>query len=184
MLRGGGPAPLAGVATSVAAMTMASLGFILVKRWTPPVPLLAFTSWQLVAGGVVLAPVALVVEGPPPVLDLPALAGFAYLAVIGTGVAYAAWFYGLSRLDPGAVALIGLLNPLVGTALGVVVVHEAFGAAQLLGTALVVIGIATGQPAVRARFARRGVRRRQCQRTATSTLTMAPNPTTCVSGSP
>ncbi|KQX65947.1 EamA family transporter [Angustibacter sp. Root456] len=157
VLRGGGSVPLAGVAASVAAMTMASLGFILVKRWTPPVPLLAFTAWQLVAGGVVLAPVALVVEGPPPALDLPAVAGFAYLAVIGTGAAYAAWFHGLSRLDPGAVALIGLLNPLVGTALGVVVAHEAFGAVQLIGTALVAVGIAAGQPAVRARFARRTI---------------------------
>ncbi len=157
VLRGGGPVPLAGVASSVAAMAMASLGFILVKRWTPPVPLLAFTSWQLVAGGVVLAPLALVVEGTPPALGLPALAGFAYLAVIGTGVAYAAWFHGLSRLDPGAVALIGLLNPLVGTALGVVIAHEAFGAVQLLGTALVVVGIAAGQPAVRAKFVRRAI---------------------------
>ncbi|HEX3005012.1 MAG TPA: EamA family transporter, partial [Angustibacter sp.] len=157
VLQGGGAVSLAGVAASVAAMAMASLGFILVKRWAPPVPLLAFTSWQLVAGGVVLAPVALVVEGPPPALGLPALAGFAYLAVIGTGVAYAAWFHGLSRLDPGAVALIGLLNPLVGTALGVVVAHEAFGAVQLLGTALVVVGIAAGQPAVRARWARRTI---------------------------
>jgi probable blue pigment (indigoidine) exporter len=157
VLRGGGPVPLAGVAASVAAMAMASLGFILVKRWTPPVPLLAFTSWQLVAGGVVLAPVALVVEGPPSALGVPALAGFAYLAVIGTGVAYAAWFHGLSRLDPGVVALIGLLNPLVGTALGVVVAHEAFGAVQPLGTALVVVGIAAGQPAVRVKFARRTI---------------------------
>jgi probable blue pigment (indigoidine) exporter len=102
-------------------------------------------------------PVALVVEGPPPALDLPAVAGFAYLAVIGTGVAYAAWFHGLSRLDPGAVALVGLLNPLVGTALGVVIADETFGVVQLLGTALVVVGIAAGQPAVRARIARRTI---------------------------
>ncbi|MGN6611691.1 MAG: EamA family transporter [Angustibacter sp.] len=157
VLRSGGAVSLAGVAASVAAMAMASLGFILVKRWTPPVPLLAFTAWQLVAGGVVLAPVALIVEGPPPALDLPAVAGFAYLAVIGTGLAYAAWFHGLSRLDPGAVALIGLLNPVVGTALGVVVAHEAFGVVQLLGTALVVVGIAAGQPSVRARLTRRTI---------------------------
>ena len=187
VLRGGGAVPLAGVASSVAAMAMASLGFILVKRWTPPVPLLAFTSWQLVAGGALLAPVALLVEGPPPALDLPAVAGFAYLAVISTGVAYAAWFHGLSRLDPGAVALIGLLNPLVGTALGVVLSHEAFGVTQLVGTALVVVGIAAGQPAVRARFRPRTASPddspAQCQRTATSTLTIAPRPTTCVSGS-
>ena len=28
----------------------ASLGYILVKRWEPPVDLLTFTGWQLVAG--------------------------------------------------------------------------------------------------------------------------------------
>ena len=35
------------------ALSMAT-GVVLTKRWERPVPLLAFTSWQLVAGGFVV----------------------------------------------------------------------------------------------------------------------------------
>ena len=50
----------------------------------------------LTAGGLVLLPVALAVEGlPPQGVDAPAVAGFAYLAVVGTAAAYALWFRGV-----------------------------------------------------------------------------------------
>ena len=58
-----------GVAASFGAVAMSSVGFVLVKRWKPPVDLLTFTAWQLVAGGLVLLPVALIVEGAPPALE-------------------------------------------------------------------------------------------------------------------
>src|SRR5215207_9985762 len=54
---------------------------------------------------------------------------------------------GLSRMTAGSTALVGLVNPVVGTALGVVVMHEAFGPAQLLGVVLVLGGVLAGQPA-------------------------------------
>ena len=47
------------------AIVMAT-GIVLSKRWPSPAPLLATTGWQLVAGGLVAAPVALAGEGPPP----------------------------------------------------------------------------------------------------------------------
>jgi probable blue pigment (indigoidine) exporter len=105
----------------------------------------------------------LVVEGAPPALDAPALAGFAWLAVVGTGLAYYCWFRGLATMPAGAVSLVGLLNPVVGTTLGVVVAGELFGWAQALGMVLVLGGVAAGQPTtaalVRARLAGRRTRR-------------------------
>ncbi len=145
VLRSGFVVDPVGVLASLGAVGMASFGFVLVKRWRPPVNLIAFTSWQLVAGGLLLLPLALFVEGAPPALDLPALAGLAYLGVVSTGVAYAVWFRGLARLEAGAVALIGLVNPVVGTLIGVVLAHEALSWGQLAGIALVLTGIVTGQ---------------------------------------
>lgn len=144
-----------GVAASFGAVAMSSLGFVLVKRWTPPVDLLTFTAWQLVAGGLVLLPVAVVVEGTPPPMDLPAIGGFLYLGLVGTVVAYVVWFRGLRRLPAAAVSLVGLLNPVAGTTIGVVLASEAFGAAQALGLLLVLAGILAGQPAVLDRLRRR-----------------------------
>ena len=58
-----------GVAASVAALLLSSAGAVLAKRWNDGTPLVALTAWQLVAGGAVLAVVALAVEGAPPSLD-------------------------------------------------------------------------------------------------------------------
>ncbi|WP_081795142.1 EamA family transporter [Nocardioides sp. URHA0020] len=144
-----------GVAASFGAVAMSSVGFVLVKRWQPPVDLLTFTAWQLVAGGLVLLPVALVVEGTPPALGVGAIGGFLYLGLVGTVMAYVVWFRGLRRLPAGAVSLVGLLNPVSGTVLGVALAGESFGGSQALGLLLVLAGILAGQPAVADRLRRR-----------------------------
>ena len=134
-----------GLAGSVGSVASSALGFVLVKRWAAPVGMLTLVSWQLVAGGLVLLPVALLVEGTPPAIDVPAAAAFAWLAGVGTVVAYVCWFAALDRLGAGAVSLVGLLNPLTGTLLGVAVAGEAFGVPQVLGGVLVVAGVLAGQ---------------------------------------
>ena len=55
----------------------------------------------------------------------------------------------------GATALVGLVNPVVGTVLGVALAAEAFGLAQALGMLLVLGGVLGGQPAVVALLRRR-----------------------------
>ena len=107
--------------------------------------MLTLVSWQLVVGGLALLPVSLVLEGGPPALDTDAVLGFAWIAVAGTGLAYFCWFRGLSRMPAGAASLIGLLNPLVGTLLGVVFAAEVFGWTQALGMGLVLGGVVAGQ---------------------------------------
>ncbi len=141
---GGGDADGWGLAASVVAMLSSSLGFVLTRRWGADVPPLTMTAWQLIAGSLVVMPVAIVVEGAPPALDGPALLGFAYIILVATAVAYAAWFTGLARLPGAVVGVIGLLNPVTGVLLGVVVAHEPFGPAQLLGLVLVVVGVLAG----------------------------------------
>jgi probable blue pigment (indigoidine) exporter len=155
VLRAGFAVDPIGVAASFGAVAMSSLGFVLVKRWRPPVDLLTFTAWQLVAGGLVLLPVALLVEGAPPPLDLAAVGGFLYLGLAGTVVAYVVWFRGLRLLPAAAVSLVGLLNPVAGIVVGVALAGEAFGGAQALGLLLVLTGIVAGQPAVVDRLRRR-----------------------------
>ena len=134
-----------GLAGAFGSVAVSALGFVLIKRWTPPVDMITLTAWQLVAGGLALLPVALVVEGPPPDVDLEAVLGYAWIAVVGTGIAYVCWFTGLRAMTAGAVSLIGLVNPVVGTALGVAFAAEAFGPAQALGVLLVLGGVVLGQ---------------------------------------
>ncbi|NYG59133.1 putative blue pigment (indigoidine) exporter [Nocardioides daedukensis] len=149
VLRAGFAVDPIGVAASLGAVVMSSFGYVLLKRWQAPVDLLTLTAWQLVAGGLLLLPVALLVEGAPPAIDAGAGFGFLYIGLIGTGLANYVWFRGLQRMPAASVSLIGLLNPVTGTILGVFLAHEVFGPTQLLGMALVLLGVLLGQTGVR-----------------------------------
>ena len=48
-------------------------------------------------------------------------------------------------MSAGAASLIGLVNPVVGTLLGIAFAHEAFGPGQALGMVLVLGGVLLGQ---------------------------------------
>ncbi|MCL3861213.1 EamA family transporter [Actinotalea sp. K2] len=135
-----------GVVASLAAMTMSSVGFVLSKRWAGEVSPLPLASWQLIAGGLLVLPVAIAVEGAPPALDLVQVGGFAFLTLVATALAYWAWFTGLAHLDAGTVGLIGLLNPVTGVLLGTLLAAERLSLLQGAGMAVVLVGITLGQP--------------------------------------
>jgi probable blue pigment (indigoidine) exporter len=123
-----------------------ALGLVLTKRWgRPSVPLLTSTGWQLTAGGLLLAPAALLAEGSPPALTAGNLAGYAYLALIGTALAYTVWFWGLERLPAARVSLLGLLSPLVATVVGWAVLGQGLTPAQLAGMTVASGAVVWGQ---------------------------------------
>ncbi|GLZ79382.1 ABC transporter permease [Actinorhabdospora filicis] len=136
-----------GVLAGLGAAAAMATGIVLTKRWgrPPGTGLLAFTGWQLTAGGLLLAPIALASEGLPPVPDLKALAGFAWLALIGTALAYALWFQGLGTLPVTAVSFLPLLSPVVATLLGWLVLGQSLTAVQGLGFVLALVSIAAAQ---------------------------------------
>ncbi|MEV6005938.1 EamA family transporter [Streptomyces sp. NPDC051976] len=144
-----------GVLASVSAMLLSSCGYILAKRWSREVNVLASTSWQLVAGGLLLLPFAAATEGAPPALDVPAVLGFGYVTVVATAVAFAAWFSGLRHLPVATVGLVGLLNPVTGVLLGTLVAGEVLTLRQCAGLALVLTGILLGRARPDKRTARR-----------------------------
>ncbi len=120
-----------GVLASAAAMALSSVGYVLATRWRDDVDVLSSTAWQLVAGALVLLPVALVVEGAPPALDRTALLGFAFVSLVATALANVAWFAALRHLGPATVGLVGLLNPVTGVLLGTVLAAEPLSARQI-----------------------------------------------------
>ncbi|WP_158866027.1 DMT family transporter [Leifsonia sp. AG29] len=133
---------VAGIAASATAMVMSAVGFILAKRWNPEVGALASTAWQLTAGGLLLLPVAAILEGPPPAMDATTIGAYAYLTLVATALAYVAWFTALAHLRADSVGLVGLLNPAAGVLLGVVVAGDILDARQWAGLAVVLLGVA------------------------------------------
>ncbi|MFG2086986.1 MULTISPECIES: EamA family transporter [unclassified Spirillospora] len=136
-----------GIAAGLAGAASMAAGTVLTKRWGRPdgVSLLTFTGWQLTVGGVLLAPVALLVEGAPPALDGRAVTGYLYLGVVGTALAYWIWFRGISRLPATSVAFLTLLSPLSAAVIGWVALGQALTPLQLLGMAIAFGGTLLGQ---------------------------------------
>lgn len=141
-----------GVIAGLSGATSMAAGVTLTKRWRAAstqdgasVSNLAFTSWQLVVGGALLAVASVAVEGTPPALTGSNVAGFVWLATVGTAVAYALWFRGIARLPVANVALLGLLSPLVAVTAGYLVLDQQLGVLQLGGIAVVLSALWLGQ---------------------------------------
>lgn len=134
-----------GVIAAFAATITWATGTVLTKAWGKPAPLFVFTGWQLVAGGLVLLPIALVTEGMPPALSIKNVVGFTYLAIIGTGLAYALWFRGIERLGASTVAFLTLLSPVSALVLDAMLLNRTMTIIQTFGVMLVLVSIVAAQ---------------------------------------
>ncbi|MGX9348442.1 EamA family transporter [Microbacterium sp. KNMS] len=136
-----------GVAAAIGGTASMALGLVLTKRWGRPegVGAISYAGWQLTAGGLVLLPAVLAVEGVPARIDGAAVAGYVWLATAGGIVAYTLWFRGIQRLPAFAAGLLGLLSPVVATLIGVAVLGETFTPVQAAGIALALGALIIGQ---------------------------------------
>ncbi len=139
LLSPGAGLDLVGVGAALIGAVSMALGVVLSRKWQPPVSPLTFTAWQLTAGGVLLLPVALIVEPPLPALSLANIAGFLWLGLIGAALSYVFWFRGIARLGPTAISPLGFLSPLTAVALGWLLLGESLSPQQGIG-ALIVLG--------------------------------------------
>ncbi len=116
-------------------------GVVLTRKWQPDVSLLTFTGWQLTAGGVLLLPMALLMEPSLPPLNLNNAIGFIYLGLIGAAFTYAIWFRGISLLSPNVVSPLGFLSPAMAVLLGWVLLGQDLRIEQVFGFGLVFVSI-------------------------------------------
>ncbi|MBT2485703.1 MULTISPECIES: EamA family transporter [unclassified Microbacterium] len=136
-----------GLLAALGGVTATGVGMILTKQWGRPVGVgpIAYAGWQLTAGGVLLLPVTLTVEGVPSTVDGAAILGYLWLGTVGGIVAYTLWFRGIQRLPVIAPGLLALLSPIVATTLGALVVGEAFTPTQSIGFGIAVTALVLGQ---------------------------------------
>jgi len=134
-----------GVAAGLAGAVSMAAGTVLTRRWQPPVSPLTFTAWQLTAGGLLLLPVALLLEPELPALSTPNVLGLAWLGLIGAAATYLVWFRGIARLEPSIVSPLTFLSPATAVILGWSVLGQRLGALQLLGLAIVLASVWASQ---------------------------------------
>lgn len=138
-----------GIAAALGGAACMALGTYLTRRWQPRwqdrLPVLALTGWQLLLGGMMLAPVAWMFDAPLPALSLQQVLAYVYLCLGGALLAYALWFRGITRLSPVAVSSLGLLSPSMAVLLGWAILGQAISGWSLLGLVMVLASVLTVQ---------------------------------------
>ncbi|MFI0807214.1 EamA family transporter [Streptomyces echinatus] len=135
-----------GVLAGLGGTAAMAAGVVLTKRWGRPAGAgpLTLAAWQLTAGGLLLLPTALAVEGLPHRIDAGAAGGYLWLGSMGGLIAYTLWFRGIAELPVGASAPLVLLSPLVATVVGTAM-GESLSLPQTLGFVLALAAMLAAQ---------------------------------------
>ena len=131
----------AGLAAVIGGAVSMACGTVLTRKWQPPVSLLTITAWQLMAGGLLLVPLAIAVEPATPAITGANMLALVWLGLIGAALTYILWFRGIARLDATAVAPLGFLSPISAVLLGWLFLDQTLTAFQIGGAALSLAGI-------------------------------------------
>lgn len=143
---------LAGVLLSLASLLL-FLGWFYALKAAPAAPqAFAMPAVTVVVAAVVVAPLALLLHGAPPVaLSGAAWAGIAGQGLLATALATAAWQYGASRVGSASAGVFINIEPLMGAILGVAFFGDRVtpllaggGMLILIGSLMVVMGEAPG----------------------------------------
>jgi drug/metabolite transporter (DMT)-like permease len=103
--------------------------------------LMSLTAWQMLFGALVLIVVDLAVPAPP-LRYTPWLAlAVAYIAIIGTGIAWLLWMYALDNLPAGVAGLGALAIPAVGVLAAWLQLGERPPPHELGGMALIAVAL-------------------------------------------
>jgi len=141
LLRPSGGATDLGISLCIVSAVMWSLGSFLGARLPLPADAFAATTYEMLAGGIVMLPIGLATAGSfSP--SAGSLLSWLYLVTIGSVVGYTAYTWLLAHAPLGTVSTYAYVNPVVAIVLGVLFRHEHLGARTLVGAAVVVLAVA------------------------------------------
>ncbi|HEX3819429.1 MAG TPA: DMT family transporter [Candidatus Sulfotelmatobacter sp.] len=132
----GGPT-LTGDLLVLVSMLAAVVMILITKRLTARYNSLQITAWSLVIGAVLLVGWTECVDPVRFHFSTAVWSAAAAQGLLATAGAYLFWNWGLSRLPASRAGVFLNLEPLVGTILGVVVLHETLGLLAILGGGMI-----------------------------------------------
>lgn len=138
----------------VLALQVASVGWAIASAFTRRHPQtrdpLGVAAVQMVCGGVFLLLIGTLAGEWSALSWTPrTLWALAYLTLIGSTLAFAAYSYALRHLPIATVSLYNYVNPVVAVALGAVVLGEPLRASMAVSAVIIVLGVLVGRPARR-----------------------------------
>ncbi|WP_281887739.1 DMT family transporter [Paenibacillus sp. YYML68] len=114
---------------------------LLVKRFGSFCSIWVLTAYQMLFGGLVLTGSSLLVEDIKLSIHVVSVTSLLYLAIIGSIVQFALWFYLLSQGDPARTSAYLFLAPLFGVLCGYLLLDEPIHAETAVGAVLVGMSI-------------------------------------------
>jgi drug/metabolite transporter (DMT)-like permease len=137
---------LEGALSVLAAAVAFAIGSVVMRKLHPAPQGQWGIGVQFAASTAFLTPFALLVPGGGSFpLTGTVLGALAYLVVVSSIIGYVIYFTLHNRVGPARANLVAYVNPAVGVGLGVVLLGESVGVAELTGFSLIVIGIAALQ---------------------------------------
>ncbi len=133
---------ISGMLAMVLSSVFCAWATVKTKRDLGQINSLALAILQLPVGMLVLLPALAILETPVHlVLDARGVGSVLFLAILINGVAFSMWFYLLKRLSAVAASMMTLLEPLVATLLGFLILSESFDKYFVVGGILIMIGV-------------------------------------------
>ncbi len=144
-----GPGLGLGVSIVGDALTLAAaVCWAIYTSWGAPILVrhspLRTTAWAMVGGSLVLAPIGLIQAAGTDwaAVSAGAWAGFAYSTLIPAGVANVVVFHGIRLLGPTRITALQFLVPFIAVLMGAAFLSEAIQPAQIVGGAVIILGVA------------------------------------------
>jgi len=143
LVRPSGGAPLWALLLCVCSSVMWATGSFLSSRVPLPDDVFAAAALQMLAGGLILLPIAALTTSPHPSdFSARSIGGWIYLVTFGSLVGYTAYVWLLDNAPLGQVATYAYVNPVVAIALGAIVLGESLTWTVAIGAALILACVA------------------------------------------
>jgi drug/metabolite transporter (DMT)-like permease len=122
-----------------------AVGTLISERQTDLYPPLALSGLELLAGGIALLVISTIKgeisEFTIAEISLASVAGWVYLTVAGTLVAFAAYIWLLKRISPTLVSTYTFVNPVIAVALGWAFLDETLTIGMLAGAVMIIVSV-------------------------------------------
>ena len=127
---------------ALSASASSALGSVLVKNLIRKANLLTVAAWQLILGSLPLLIISSFIEPVHSVVWTSSFIGdLLFLALVGTAMVTAVWYWLLQKEEVGHLSLFLFLTPLFGLGMAALVFDERLGLFESVGVILILAGI-------------------------------------------